>query len=54
MQILAAYLDGDFAPFKKEAHYSFVNDYGIQEFEKQAQKLAKKYGERFCAARTAN
>jgi len=35
-----------FAPFKGGT-LQFVNDYGIQEFEKQAQKLAKKYGERF-------
>ena len=35
-----------FAPLKGGT-LQFVNDYGIQEFEKQAQKLAKKYGERF-------
>ena len=35
-----------FAPIKGGT-LQFVNDYGIQEFEKQAQKLAKKYGERF-------
>ena len=35
-----------FAPFKGGT-LQFVNNYGIQEFEKQAQKLAKKYGERF-------
>ena len=37
-----------FAPLKGGT-LQFVNDYGIQEFEKQAQKLAKKYGERFAA-----
>ena len=35
-----------FAPIKGGT-LEFANDYGIQEFEKQAQKLAKKYGERF-------
>ena len=35
-----------FAPFKGGT-LQFVNNYGIQEFEKQAQKLVKKYGERF-------
>ena len=35
-----------FAPLKGGT-LQFVNDYGIQEFEKQAQKLAKKYGQRF-------
>lgn len=35
-----------FAPFKGGT-LQFVNDYGIQKFEKQAQKLAKNYGERF-------
>ena len=35
-----------FAPFKGGT-LQFVNDYGIQEFEKRAQELAKKYGERF-------
>ena len=35
-----------FAPFKGGT-LQFVNDYGIREFEKQAQKLAKNYGERF-------
>ena len=35
-----------FAPIKGGT-LQFVNDYGIQEFEKQAQELAKKYGERF-------
>ena len=35
-----------FAPFKGGT-LQFVNDYGIQEFEKQAQKLAKNYGKRF-------
>ena len=34
-------------PPLKGGTLQFVNDYGIQEFEKQAQKLAKKYGERF-------
>ena len=35
-----------FAPFKGGT-LQFVNNYGIQEFEKQAQKLAKNYGKRF-------
>ena len=35
-----------FAPFKGGT-LQFVNDYGIQEFEKRVQELAKKYGERF-------
>ena len=35
-----------FAPVKGGT-LQFVNDYGIQEFEKRSQELAKKYGERF-------
>ena len=35
-----------FAPFKGGT-LQFVNDYGIQEFEKRAQELVKKYGARF-------
>jgi len=35
-----------FAPFKGGT-LQFINDYGIQEFEKRAQELVKKYGARF-------
>ncbi len=35
-----------FAPVKGGT-LQFVNDYGIQQFEKRSQELAKKYGERF-------